>query len=265
MAAPEGARSSLLLNGDHSFVPGANRLVVGKGHPPEFPDALEAEVARRWGDFVEGGNAGVPGTVDHELVLTDMGYGPYEEEFHAFAFAGRLKPWVTTRPAFAWSDGRKGESLKKAPGLYALESAALCFARGGDNARYLVLRETAGHIDTFPAGFMQSEDLEHEDPASAALLRGFRENLCGPGMYKPWGVIISEKQRKVTACYGAEVDYLRLADSLDVRGGRKAGDGLILLCREDDIGEYVLKKAPCFGERAAAMLSRYLNEMRAGD
>src|SRR4030067_1790802 len=94
----------MLKTGDHEFMPGAIAMVVVPKHKLEMPES--AEIDARWKDFAAEKESRGLKAADGDLVLTRMATcikrGPL---LYVDALFGKFKPWVTTRPAFTYSDG----------------------------------------------------------------------------------------------------------------------------------------------------------------
>ncbi len=282
--------------GDHDFIPGAERMIIENAGSPDLEKMygnLKRRIESRWNDWkAERGNRGLE-AIDGDLVLTRYGLCEQEDgKLYVPAFKGKFRPWVTTRPAFKWSDGREGEPLEgadmPAPDLYTLGTGALCFVTDG-MYRYLVLgkrhtREVGGQenvvYDTIPAGFMKLSDLGADEPDVTAMERESREEFTEPDSYAQSGVMISDYWRNLTGCFDTLVNMKSLREKaeieqedaagmiLGVRWNEQAkskakskyeGDGIVLI-PEYNLGRFVSENTKRFGERAALLLKRYFLE-----
>ena len=271
-----------LKTGDHEFIPGAEIMRAGKGMPACMPEGYKHVITKRWKDFAAEKESRGQKAADGDLVCTaPKNWKNFESGvFYAGVFEGKFKPWVTTRPAFVYRNGKRPKPI---PGIdiYSVGTGALFFVRDSNTPQYLVFggrhwREVGGEIDTPPAGFMKLADLNNPDPAIRAFDRESKEEIVEPNYAKEDGAMKSDYWRNLTACYEAGAGIKDIEKDFDLQ---EHGDIVVLrrkTPKTSKYGEEGLFMVPLgtldryvsegldkhgdrrFGERAALLLKRYL-------
>jgi hypothetical protein len=246
--------------GDHEFIPGAEIMWVGKGKPDHIPEGYKHVITKRWKDFVAEKESRKLKAVDGDLVCTTpKKWRKFESGvFHVGVFEGKFKPWVTTRPAFVYSNGKHPKPI---PGIdiYSVGTGALFFVRDSNIPEYLVFggrhwREVGGEIDTLPAGFLKLSDLQYPDRLIHGLDRESKEEIVEPNYVKEDGVMKTDYWRNLTACYEAGAEIKDIEKGFDLQEQKD----LIVLKRK-------IPKASKYGEEGLFMvplgtLDRYVSE-----
>jgi len=268
--------------GDHEFIPCAEMMRVGKGKPACIPEGYKHVITKRWKDFAAEKESRGLKAVDGDIVCTTPGNWKKFESgvFYAGVFDGKFKPWVTTRPAFIYSNGKQPKPIEGID-IYSVGTGALLFARDSRVPKYLVFggrhwREVGGEIDTLPAGFLKVDDFNYLDPVLTGFRREAREEVMEPDNFSESGVMKSDYWRNITAIYDASVEVEDLEKhlfDLQEEGGivilkrktpksSKYGEEGLFMVPLGTLDRYVSENLEKygdrkFGERASLLLKRY--------
>ncbi len=266
---------------DHEFIPNAVRLAIKNVESPVKLSYTNPEIEKRWEDFCGEKRSRDDSARDGDLVLT--GPGTWRTSLgilNVKAFHGKFKPWVTSRPAYTDSNGKRPGPVE-GYNYYSVGTGGMLFVGERLNPKYLMLgsrhwREVGGEIDLPPAGFLKLDDLGAEDPLLAGYLRESREEVVEPdSLPRHAGVTKTDNWRNLTMCYEAFVGIGGIEKAFDLEeheGGlvvlkRKAPkkskyreEGLFMY-PEGKLDSYVSDqsaKGRKFGERASLLLKYHL-------
>jgi len=261
-----------LKSAHHRFYPTAKKISL-----QPYTGALwlsknaKEEVDKRWENFVSEKSSTGVNVEDKYLVCTDFWGGSRDNTLQVFYFQEAFKNFVTSNPAFTYSDGMQSNEISGVKKFYSVGACGLCHIDGS----YMLLGiRCDGRIDTVPAGFLQISDLKEVDPVVYAFRREGKRNSVEPDSVKEHGVIISDYWRNLSACFEGITEIKKIKEDFNLEYDRKGKFTYLkrkhpketkyrslFLCPEEKLEDYASKNLELLGDRTKAILGRYFEQI----